>query len=214
MGYNLLRHGIYWNYNPLILTSWDLQVGLQSLKKSVPTSENLPNRILMKLCLVLNPYPIAHFTPPFISIIGAHLVGTAHMSHEKTLLLSDKHLLTFHYSGCCLIGILDVHQRGVGFTSSESSESRAHGPHGKSCIFRWSNTRKGHGQSLSRRCSAWIPGLPNSWSKGLTSPHHTAASSQEMAAAAWWRCGCTCTDFFRLVTSNLYGLKSIPKSPS
>ena len=36
MGYNLLINGIYWGYTPLIhhlLTSWDIQVGLESMGK-------------------------------------------------------------------------------------------------------------------------------------------------------------------------------------
>lgn len=135
----------------------------------------------MKLCLVLNPYPIAHFTPPiYIDHRGPPCWHSPHEPPKKTLLLSDKDLLTFHYPGCCFIGILDVHQRGVGFTSRESSQ-RAHGPHhGKSCIPGDPNTlgpRYGP-FFFSRRCNcAWIPGLANS--------PRTMQSQKDWMPCAW-----------------------------
>ena len=66
----------------------------------------------MKHYLVLNPcqllycslfseenwYPLLYLTQ-FITIEGAHLVHTAHMSHEKDP-------LTFHYTGCLIGGSL------------------------------------------------------------------------------------------------------------
>ena len=38
-GYNLLINGVYWRYNPLtnlLLTSWDILVGKQSLVLQIP----------------------------------------------------------------------------------------------------------------------------------------------------------------------------------
>ena len=42
MGYNLLINGIYWGYNPLtnlLLTSWDIQVGMARILLRLPSRD-------------------------------------------------------------------------------------------------------------------------------------------------------------------------------